>query len=177
MGATQALGNHVSWKVYSIYTKYPSLLSSRDRLYRKMASDLAAILKQKAKEAIYVHSADLYDLSKKIWENPELCFKETYAHDQLTKFLADRGFDVTPHYTLDTAFRAESGEDGGLTIGLIIEYDALPEVGHACGHNLIAESGVAAALGKLSVLSFGNVLQQSRYQFRSKCIHKGIYLR
>ena len=117
-----------------------------------MASDLAAILKQKAKEAIDAHSADLYDLNKKIWENPELCFKETYAHDQLTKFLAEHGFDVTPHYTLDTAFRAESGEDGGLTVGLISEYDALPEVGHACGHNLIAESGVAAALGKLSVL-------------------------
>ena len=126
-----------------------------------MASDLAAILKQKAKEVINIHSADLYDLNKKIWENPELSFKETYAHTQLTKFLADRGFDVTPHYTLDTAFRAESGEDGGLTIGMISEYDALPEVGHACGHNLIAESGVAAALGKLSVL-FCNVLQRSR---------------
>ena len=38
---------------------------------------------------------------------------------------------MTPHYTLDTAFRAESGEDGGLTIGLIIEYDALPELSGA----------------------------------------------
>ena len=113
----------------------------------KMSGDEAEILKQKAKEAIDSYSADLYDLSKKIWENPELCFKETYAHDQLTDFLAARGFDVTPHYTLDTAFRAETGEDGGLTVGLICEYDALPEVGHACGHNLIAESGVAAALG------------------------------
>ncbi|KAJ7337247.1 hypothetical protein OS493_010104 [Desmophyllum pertusum] len=112
-----------------------------------MASDQAEILKQKAKEAIDVYSTDLYELNKSIWENPELAFKETYAHDQLTAFLAERGFDVTRHYTLDTAFRAESGEDGGLTIGLISEYDALPEVGHACGHNLIAESGVAAALG------------------------------
>ncbi|KAJ7337249.1 hypothetical protein OS493_010106 [Desmophyllum pertusum] len=111
-----------------------------------MASQ-AEILKQKAKEAIDVYSDDLYDLNKSIWENPELSFQERYAHDQLTEFLAERGFDVTPHYTLDTAFRAESGEDGGLTIGLISEYDALPEVGHACGHNLIAESGVAAALG------------------------------
>ena len=113
-----------------------------------MASDQAVVLKQKAKEAIDNCSSELFDLNKSIWENPELCFKETHAHDQLTEFLAERGFDVTPHYTLDTAFRAESGEDGGLTIGLISEYDALPEVGHACGHNLIAESGVAAALGK-----------------------------
>ena len=114
-----------------------------------MASAEANILKQKAKEAIDIYSPELYDLNKSIWENPELAFKETYAHDRLTEFLAERGFDVTPHYTLDTAFRAECGEDGGLTIGLISEYDALPEVGHACGHNLIAESGVAAALGKL----------------------------
>ncbi|XP_029204279.2 peptidase M20 domain-containing protein 2-like [Acropora millepora] len=110
-------------------------------------ADNAVELKLKAKEAIDSNSAELYDLNKKIWENPELCFKEKYAHSQLTEFLAARGFDVTPHYTMDTAFRAETGENGGLTIGLICEYDALPEVGHACGHNLIAESGVAAALG------------------------------
>ena len=111
-------------------------------------ADNAVELKLKAKEAIDSNSAELYDLNKKIWENPELCFKEKYAHSQLTEFLAAHGFDVTPHYTMDTAFRAETGENGGLTIGLICEYDALPEVGHACGHNLIAESGVAAALGK-----------------------------
>ena len=114
-----------------------------------MASGDADILKQKAKEAIDIYSPELYDLNKSIWENPELGFKEFYAHDLLTEFLAERGFDVTPHYSLETAFRAECGEEGGLTIGLISEYDALPEVGHACGHNLIAESGVAAALGKL----------------------------
>ncbi|XP_022802459.1 peptidase M20 domain-containing protein 2-like [Stylophora pistillata] len=112
-----------------------------------MATDLEGNLKQRAKEAIDVHSSDLYDLSKRIWEKPELNFTETYAHEQLTKFMTEHGFRVTPHYTLDTAFRAECGEEGGLTIGLLSEYDALPEVGHACGHNLIAESGVAAALG------------------------------
>ena len=117
----------------------------------KMADELAEILKEKAKQAIGVHSSDLYDLSKGIWKNPQLNFKETYAHELLTKFLAEHGFCVTPHYTLDTAFRAECGEDGGLTVGIISEYDALPEIGHACGHNLIAESGVAAALGKLYV--------------------------
>ena len=106
------------------------------------------ILKQKAKEVIDIYSSELYDLNRCIWENPEFGFKERYAHEKLTAFLAKHGFDVTPHYTLDTAFRAVTGEDGGLTVGFISEYDALPEVGHACGHNLIAESGVAAALGK-----------------------------
>ena len=52
-----------------------------------MASDQAEVLKQKAKEAIDVYASDLYDLNKSIWENPELGFKETYAHDQLTKIL------------------------------------------------------------------------------------------
>ena len=112
-----------------------------------MASDQVKVLKEKAKEAIDIYSPELYELNKIVWENPELGFQERSAHDQLTEFLTNQGFDVTPHYTLDTAFRAECGEDGGLTIGLISEYDALPEVGHACGHNLIAESGVAAALG------------------------------
>ena len=120
---------------------------------QKMASDQVKILKEKAKEAIDIYSPELYELNKSVWENPELGLQERFAHDQLTEFLADQGFDVIPHYTLDTAFRAECGEDGGLTIGLISEYDALPEVGHACGHNLIAESGVAAALGMFT-LSF-----------------------
>ena len=101
-----------------------------------MASDLVRILKEKAKEAIDIYSPELYELNKSIWENPELALQESYAHDQLTEFLADQGFDITPHYTLDTAFRAECGEDGGLAIGLISEYDALPEVGHACGHKM-----------------------------------------
>ena len=114
----------------------------------KMAASDAEVLKEKAKEAIDTYSSELFDLNRCIWQNPELGFNEIYAHDQLTEYLAARGFDVTPHYTLDTAFRAETGEDGGLTVGLICEYDALPEVGHACGHNLIAESGVAAALGR-----------------------------
>ena len=53
-----------------------------------MADELAEILKEKAKQAIGVHSSDLYDLSKGIWKNPQLNFKETYAHELLTKFLA-----------------------------------------------------------------------------------------
>ena len=110
-------------------------------------ADQAEILKKKAIEAVDLFSSELYDLNKSIWENPELGFEEKFAHDTLIEFLGGRGFKVTPRYTLDTAFRAEFGEDGGLTVGLICEYDALPEVGHACGHNLIAESGVAAALG------------------------------
>ena len=62
-----------------------------------MADDQVAELKQRAIEAINLHSLELYDLNKSIWENPELAFKEYFAHDQLTEFLAERGFHVTPH--------------------------------------------------------------------------------
>ena len=56
-----------------------------------MADDQVDVLKQKAKEAIDRHSARLYDLSTCILQNPELAFKETYAHDQLIEFLAAYG--------------------------------------------------------------------------------------
>ena len=109
----------------------------------------AEILKQKAVEAIDQYACDLRELSKKILEHPELCYEEKYAHDVLTKFLEGKGFNVTRHYTgLDTAFRAASTEGTGLKVGFICEYDALPGVGHACGHNLIAEAGAAAGIGK-----------------------------
>ena len=94
-------------------------------------------------------SPDLKELSLKIWNKPELQFQEIYAHKTLTETLKEHGFDVTPQFTLPTAFRAsyELNRAKGLTAGIICEYDALPEIGHACGHNLIAEAGIAAGLG------------------------------
>lgn len=97
-------------------------------------------------------SADLHQLSLKIWNKPELGFQEEFAHKLLTETLRENGFDVTPQFTLPTAFRAVYDSDNhiagkGLTAGIICEYDALPGIGHACGHNLIAEAGIAAGLG------------------------------
>lgn len=95
-------------------------------------------------------SEDLHQLSLKIWNKPELKYQETFAHELLTHTLREYGFEVTPNFTLPTAFRAlfELNSNGkGLTAGIICEYDALPEIGHACGHNLIAEAGLAAGLG------------------------------
>jgi metal-dependent amidase/aminoacylase/carboxypeptidase family protein len=64
----------------------------------------------------------------------------------LTTLLAERGFGVDPRAGgLDTAFHARAG-NGALHIAFIAEYDALPGLGHACGHNLIAASSVGAAL-------------------------------
>lgn len=63
---------------------------------------------------------------------------------------------MTKHHTLDTAFRASSGLCKRRVVGLICEYDALPGIGHACGHNLISEVGVGAALGLKAALEGSN---------------------
>ena len=104
-------------------------------------------LKQVALRAIDGYSSELYQLNQKIWKTPELGYQEKYAHEILTAFFEEKGFEVTRHHTIDTAFRASSGFCKKRVVGLICEYDALPGIGHACGHNLIAEVGVGAALG------------------------------
>ncbi|KDQ13055.1 hypothetical protein BOTBODRAFT_33931 [Botryobasidium botryosum FD-172 SS1] len=93
-------------------------------------------------------SSELRELSIKISDHPELGFEEKYAHDTLTEFMSSHGFKVTPHYTgMDTAWRAVfSRGSKGHVLGFNSEMDALPGIGHACGHNLIAIAGVGAAL-------------------------------
>jgi amidohydrolase len=83
-----------------------------------------------------------------IWENPELGYQEFHAHKVLTDYLEDQGFNVTRSaYGLETAFRAEFSNGEGRTVSFNAEYDSLPGIGHACGHNLIAIAGVSAAIG------------------------------
>lgn len=104
--------------------------------------------KQAACQAIEEAADELELLSKEIWSNPELNFEEHHAHKILTDYLEKQGFTVERKYVVDTAFKAELGSsDFGPNIAVICEYDALPEIGHACGHNLIAEAGVAASIG------------------------------
>ncbi|KAJ5813223.1 hypothetical protein N7447_010246 [Penicillium robsamsonii] len=88
----------------------------------------------------------LRELNHEIWSNPELAYQEHRAHDTICDFLEGQGFTVTRHaYGLDTSFEVLSGT-GGRLINFNAEYDALPEIGHACGHNLIATSSIAAFL-------------------------------
>ncbi|GFU16143.1 peptidase M20 domain-containing protein 2 [Nephila pilipes] len=90
----------------------------------------------------------LNSVSRDIWNNPELAYEEFHAHDVLTDALKQYGFQVEKHYKLPTAFKAEYSSNAGCSpvIAIIVEYDALPDIGHACGHNLIAEAGLAASL-------------------------------
>jgi amidohydrolase len=94
----------------------------------------------------------LVDLSIKIHDNPEPGFKEEKASGWLTDYLAKNGFRVEKGVGgLPTAFRATYGSDKPV-IALLAEYDALPELGHACGHNIIAASSTGAAVAsKLAV--------------------------
>ncbi|RJQ70772.1 M20 family peptidase [Pseudonocardiaceae bacterium YIM PH 21723] len=102
-------------------------------------------------EAVGRSSAALIELSHGIHAEPELAFQEHRAASRVADLLEREGFRVTRGVAeLPTALVAEYGT-GELTVGLCAEYDALPEVGHACGHNIIAASSVGAALALATV--------------------------
>jgi amidohydrolase len=90
----------------------------------------------------------LIEISRDIHAHPELNYEETHAHDVLTDALGS-GFGLVTRsaFAVDTAFHAALGDSAGPHVGIILEYDALPEIGHACGHNVIAAAGLGAALG------------------------------
>lgn len=96
--------------------------------------------------AVERHAESLRALSRDIHAEPELAFAEHRSAAKVADTMAAEGFEVERGVAgLDTAFTATYGA-GGLVIGLCAEYDALPEVGHACGHNIIAAASVGAAL-------------------------------
>jgi len=104
-------------------------------------------VKARVSEEIDRHAADLRELSLKIHDNPELGFEEKKAAAWLTEYLFNQGFEITTGICdMPTAFEARYGK-GHPAIAFLAEYDALPSVGHACGHNLIATSAVGAAIG------------------------------
>nr|CAG8458714.1 2215_t:CDS:10 [Entrophospora candida] len=105
-------------------------------------------------------SEELRTISIGIHEKPELAYQEKFAHDTLTDYLESKGFRVVRQaYGLETAFHAEytSPIGPGRIVAINSEYDALPGIGHGCGHNLIAISGVAAAIGVMTVMKMFHV--------------------
>src|SRR6478609_9754234 len=102
-------------------------------------------------DAINRRSGDLIELSHSIHAEPELAFAEFKSCAKTQALVAERGFEISASPGgLDTAFRAEFGS-GPLVIGICAEYDALPGLGHACGHNIIAASAVGTALALADV--------------------------
>lgn len=92
-------------------------------------------------------AGELLDVSHRIHARPELGFAEHHAHDLLTEVLDSHGLAVQRQaYGVDTAFEARAGAGDGPVVAVVCEYDALPGIGHACGHNIIAASGLGAGL-------------------------------
>lgn len=116
-------------------------------------------LKDAVQSCVDTRKDDLHRLSQDIWSRPEVGGEEKNAHDRLVHFFSqEQSWTVESHYKLPTAFRASWGPVDGaegkpvLNVAFLCEYDALPGIGHACGHNLIAEVGAAAALGLKAAL-------------------------
>lgn len=83
--------------------------------------------------------------SDDIWNHPEIAFHEKYAVAAACRFLSEHGYQpVSPCYGVETAFRCEYGTQPGPVFAFASEYDALPDIGHGCGHNLICTAGIAA---------------------------------
>lgn len=101
--------------------------------------DLKAIIKEKA--------ALILDLETYLWEHPEIEMQEHGAKEQFCRMLKQEGFTVDANIpNLPTAFKAWKGNGKGPHIAMVSEYDALPGIGHACGHNLIGAMGFGAAI-------------------------------
>ena len=111
-----------------------------------------AHLKHDIAKAIAGRKEQLIQLLHAIHQNPETAYQERYACAELTRAVHDAGIDVeTPVCGLDTAFAATLQSANydprkHRTIAILSEYDALPGIGHGCGHNVIAAAGLGAFL-------------------------------
>jgi len=111
----------------------------------------AAELKNEACASVDSMRSDLLAISHAIHAEPELSFQEHRAAAHLIAALRSAGLRVDAGaYGLETAFSAEFGADGPL-VALLAEYDALPVIGHACGHNIIAAAGIGAGLALFGI--------------------------
>ncbi|WOO78152.1 Peptidase M20 domain-containing protein 2 [Vanrija pseudolonga] len=129
----------------------PGAVAKRDEIFKPEAQETI-------KNTIEAHRDELVAISQYLNENPELAWKEVKSHAKLTSYLESQGFEVTNIADYPTAFRAAyTHGKGGRVFGLNSEYDALPGIGHACGHNLIAICGVGALLGIREAMKVHNI--------------------
>ncbi|MDH4268955.1 MAG: M20 family metallopeptidase [Dehalococcoidia bacterium] len=109
-------------------------------------------LKLKTEDSVESQRQQLIQLSLNIHDNPELGFKEEEASAWLASYLEDNAFHVERGIAgLPTAFRATYGQ-GSPRVGLLAEYDALPKIGHGCGHNIIGVSAVGAGVASKHII-------------------------
>jgi amidohydrolase len=109
-------------------------------------------LKARALATVDACSDELIELSLRIHAHPEVAFRESQACNWLTTWLGTRGFKTSTGLAgLPTAFRAVAGR-GRPVVAIVAEYDALPGIGHGCGHNIIATTAVGAGVAVGAVL-------------------------
>jgi amidohydrolase len=109
-------------------------------------------LKLKIRDSAELQRPQLIQLSLNIHANPELAFQEEKAATWLTGYLEENGFRIEPGIAgLATAFRATYGQERP-AIALLAEYDALPEMGHGCGHNIIGVAAVGAGVASKCIV-------------------------
>jgi amidohydrolase len=116
-------------------------------------SDLEA-LKRRVVDEVDIRREELIRVADRIHANPEVAFEEVESAALLCEVLEGSGFDVVRGAGgLETAFVATAhGREGGPTMALLAEYDALPGLGHACGHNLIGTAAVGAGVAIKEIL-------------------------
>jgi len=103
-------------------------------------------------DAVSADARDLVTLAANLHANPELRFEEVKAAAWIAELVASRNITVEKGLGgMPTSLRARAGTAGGPRVAILAEYDALPEIGHACGHNLIAAGAVGAFLAAARV--------------------------
>lgn len=105
-------------------------------------------LKSQVKETVDKKRGLLEDIARYLYTNPELGSEEFKAFEKLTRVLEEHGFELEKGvYEMPTAFVARyKGKKQGPKVAVIAEYDALPGIGHGCGHNLISAAAIGAGI-------------------------------
>lgn len=107
--------------------------------------------KQRSADAVRSWEQRLVEISHEIHDDPEIAFEEVRAANLVAATLRDAGFTATVGaFGVDTAIDASFG-DGEFVVAICAEYDALPVIGHACGHNVIAAAGLGAAIALAAI--------------------------
>ena len=113
---------------------------------------------EQIKKSIESFKGDLRAMADYIWDNPEIAYKEYKACAAQVDFLAKHGFEAESNvFGVETAYTTRLDNGDGPTFAIAAEYDALPEIGHGCGHNLICSAGVAAFLAAAEFMTAHNV--------------------
>ena len=126
--------------------------------------------KEKVKASLDKLIPSLEEVSDWMYENPELGFEEYKTSEHLINYMRSNGLEVkTPVGGLDTAFSSSIGSSGPLVV-LCVEYDALPEIGHACGHNIIATASIGAGIALKEIAEDLKIRERNQIAFKSTII-------